>query len=262
MIKKHGENMRLCTKHNFVFDNNDECVHCTYPEPMNSSRSLAVVHEALATERKLMATTVTHTHRDKVVLIAAARLTDPESSRLAAATIPTKKLWERMLIIRNLVLANPGQCIRWYTNLLAEQTPAPQLDAPGCRDSVGAPKHDVGFYGVWATLFAQAVKHGLIVKVTDPQMPPESLMKRSPYPGESMVHVYEACTPANMQRMEAERHAHLEGPQAQKEIDREEKAAAVAEWQLAKKVAVSVRNEVEAPLGTDAGQSGSWFQTL
>ena len=193
--------------------------------------------------------------------IAVARLTDPQSSHLAAAKIPTKKLWERMIIVRNLVLAQPGQCIRWYVNVLAEQIPAPELDAPGCRDSVGAPKHDAGVYGVWAPLFAQAEKHGLVMKVTDPLMPTEKLMKRSPYPGESMVHVYEACTPANMQRMESERKAYFERLERKKAADREVKVASVAQRQLTKKAATSMRYEIEA-VGTDARKSASWFDML
>ena len=234
----------------------------TDPASVKPSPTLSVVHEAPATDSKPMATVAKDTDPAKVVPIAIARLTDPAPSHLAAAKIPTKKLWERMLIIRKLVLDYPGQCIRWYTNVLAEQTPAPELDAPGCCDSVGAPKHDVGFYGIWATLFAQAEKHRLIIKVTDPQMPTEQLMQRSPYPGESMVHVYEACTPANMERMEAERKAYFERLETKKTADREAKAAAVAERRFGKKVAKSVRYEIEASLGTDAGQSGSWFQTI
>jgi hypothetical protein len=202
------------------------------------------------------------THPYKVVPIAVARLSDPESSHLAAAKIPTKKLWERMITVRNLVLAHPGQCIRFYVNTLAEQIPAPELDAPGCRDLLGVPKHDAGFYGVWAPVFAQAEKHGLIVKVTDPQMPTGKLMKRSPYPGESMVHVYESCTVANIQRIESERKAYFERVELQKVADCDAKAAAVAQRQATKKVAKSVREEIEDRLGTDAGQSDSWFQTL
>lgn len=235
------------------------------PEPVlvRSSKTLAdVLNEAPVDERKSMATTVTDTPPNTVVPIAVARLSDPASSHMAAAKIPSKTRWERMITIRNLVLAHPGQCIRWYTNLLAEQTPAPQLDAPGCRDSAGAPKHDVGFYGVWATLFAQAEKLGLIVKVTDPLMPTQKMMKRSPYPGENMVHVYEASTAENMQRMESERKAYFDHLAAQKAANGAIKAAAVRQQRLAKKAAKSVRHQIEAPLGTDAGQSGSWFQTL
>lgn len=153
--KNHGT-MRLCTKHNFVFAPEDECVHCAYPEPAKYSRSLAAIYKAPVAEPKSMAITATHSRPDNVVPIAVARTTDPEPSHLAAAKIPAKTLWERMITIRNLVLAHPGQCIRWYVNAIAERTPAPELDAPGCRDSVGVPKHDVGFYGVCSTLFAQA----------------------------------------------------------------------------------------------------------
>jgi hypothetical protein len=235
------------------------------PEPIlvKSPSSLAdFIKGAPTNDRKQMATAGTNSRPNKVVPIAAARLTDSQSSHLAAAKIPSKTLWERMITIRNLVLAHPGHCIRFYVNTLAEQIPAPELHAPGCRDSAGVPKHDVGFYGVWATLFAQAEKHGLIVKMHDPTMPTEKLMRRSPYPGESMVHVYEACTAANVQRMESERKAYFERVEAQKAANGEAKAPAVAERQLAKKDAKSVRHEIEAPLGTDAEQSGSWFQML
>jgi hypothetical protein len=215
-----------------------------------------------ANECKRMATTTMGNRRGKVVPIVVARLTDPKSSHLAATKIPTEKLWERMLIIRKLVLAHPGHCIRWYVNVLAEQIPAPELDAPGCRDSAGKPRHDMGFYGIWATLFAQSVKHGLIMKVTDPLTPTETLMQRSPYPGESLVHIYEACTAANLQRMECERKDYFERAEAQKAADREAKATVVAQQRLAKNVAKSVQEEIEDRLGTDAGQSGSCFQTI
>lgn len=205
-------------------------------------------------ERKPIPTAPTDTRPEKGLPVAVARLTDPEPSHLAAAKMPSKKLWERMITIRNLVLANPGQCIRWYSNTLAEQIPAPELDAPGCRDSVGAPRHDVGFYGVWATLFAQAEKRGLIIKVTDPLTPTEKLMQKSPYPAESMVHIYEGCTSTNMQRMETERKAYFERLQAQNVADRETNAAKVAQQRRAKKIATPDKSGFD-PLSTaESGQ--------
>jgi hypothetical protein len=146
-----------------------------------------------------------------------------------------------MVTIRNLVLAHPGQCIRWYVNVLAEQIPAPELDAPGCRDSVGMPKHDVGFYGVIAPLFAQAERYGLVMKVNDPLTPTEKLMARSPYPGENLVHMYKAASAASMERLEAERKAYFERLEVQKAADRETRAATVVQQRLAKKVARSQR---------------------
>lgn len=235
------------------------------PEPVlvNPSTSLTdFLNEAPPDERKPMATAVTKTRPQKDTPAAVARLSDPPSSHLAAVRIPTKSLWERMMIIRNLVLTNPGQCIRWYVNVLAEKIPAPELDAPGCRDSGGRPKHDAGFYCVWAPRFAQAENHGLIVKVKEPLAPTNKQMRKSPYPGESMVHVYEACTAATMQRMESERRAYFERVEAQKAADREAKATAVAQRQATKKGANSVREEIEDRIGTDAGQSDSWFQMI
>ena len=62
-----------------------------------------------------------------------------------------------------------------------------------------------------------------------------------------------------MQRMESERKAYFEGVERKKAVDRDAKAAAFIQ-QAGKKAAKSVRHEIEAPLGMDSGQSGSWFQ--
>jgi len=85
------------------------------PEPILAKSPSSVgdfSNVAPMTECKSMATTAPDTRPDKVVSIAVARLTDPQSSHLAAAKIPSKTLWERMVAIRSLVLAHPGQCIR------------------------------------------------------------------------------------------------------------------------------------------------------
>lgn len=245
--------------HHRLFDH--ACIPCAkakiayWQERVGGSKAQPVlVKPSPSDERKAIPTAPTDTRPEKGLPVAAARLTDPEPSHLAAAKIPAKKLWERMLIIRNLVLTHPGQCIRWYTNLLAEQTPAPELDAPGCRDSVGAPKHDVGFYGVWATLFAQAEKQGLIIKVNDPLIPTEKVMRRSPYPGENMVHVYEACTAANMQRTETERKAYFERLKVQNVADRETKAAEVAQQRRAKKIASPDKSGFDPLSSAESGQ--------